>query len=50
MMNFARKHFPAEVVTGSAQKMRQNKELERYSDPVGTECALVMGAQPCASK
>jgi len=33
-------HFPAEVVPGSAKKMRQNKDLEPRSDSLGSECAL----------
>jgi antitoxin VapB len=36
-------HFPTEVVPGSAKKMLQNIDLERCSDSVGTECALVVG-------
>jgi len=42
---FMLEHFPAEVVPGSAKKVRQNKDLEPRSDSLGSECALGCAAQ-----
>ena len=36
-----KKHFPTKGGTGSSKKMRPNKKLERRSDSIGSECALV---------